>query len=342
MNGFVKSAVIPFVISLIIFSLIAVFAFPPVIALIFDRDKRDTGESGEEIADDDISSRSSLKSSASGTLTLVLICTDQASASDETPDATVPVGDTDPTKAEYENLKNTNKVKLTAEVKFITALTFDSLQSKVNITVFPPETVVAFRGMNIPINDMLYYNQQEMYGTDTSFLADYVTSVIGYQVDNYAYIDIDDYVKFADDHPGITVPLQESATVPGSAGHSTRVYTPGNITVKSGDLLNLIRYDGFQNITTKNEILKSFSLSALDLITTTAYYADYDRAFDKCVSRFYQSDIDKEAFRAKLPLFFSYKFYTVGSPDVIGDIYYTGGTRYFLPDKKATSELFRK
>lgn len=344
MNSFVKSIVIPFVVSLLIFSLIAVFAVPPVIELVFGQNKTSANEKTDDKADDDISSLSSLKSRANGTLTLMLIGTDEARPDEGAvyPPVITPGDRESEIRQEYERLAEINKADITKTVEFITIVTFDSLRSTVNVTCLPPESVIAFRRVNIPLNDMLYYSENKMYETDLSFFADYTTSLIGYEVDYYAYIDIDDWAVFADDHPGIKVPLNETVTVTSSSGRTSKLYNAGTLTLTGADLLALVRFDGYKNIGTKCALLENFCIGALDIITTAAYYSEVDKGIDKCLSSFYETNIDKDSFKEDVPLFFSYKYYTHSALDIVGELYYSGGKQYFLPDKKATADLFRK
>ena len=225
-------------------------------------------------------------------------------------------------------------------MNFITLAAFDSLTNRTAVTYLPPETVVEFRGEDVDLDTMLYLAENGMYGIGYDFFSDYLLSLTGYRADFYGLIDIDDYVKFADDHKGLILSLAESIVATNKNGLSTP-YQGGEITVDSTSLYDILTCDSYVNYLSKAEAVDSYTISALDEITTLEYFADEAAGFVKCASRFYKTNADHELFKEKISLFFSHTVYSHSKINITGALTSEDGKLRFTPNQSTSINAFK-
>jgi|GEM_PF-2391574 len=344
MNAFVKSFIFPFLIALVIFSLIAVAVIPPVINMVFGAGNGSGDVEDDSQGGDRSSAGSSMSYRANGIFSMLLICTDEAPAPAEVSD---PVAD-DPEnvdenaelRSEFAGIQASDTYPISKNVQFITFVVFDSILKRAAVTYLPAETMVSFRGTYVDLDTMLYYAENGLYDTDLSFFSDYMLSLTGYYVDFYGFIDIDNYVKFASEYEGLSVNLTESVSVYQENGRIVQ-YPAGERAVTSSDLYNLIKHDSYSSPSVKGEILESFSLSVLEEVTSISRYSTSDQMYQKCVANMWASNADHDIFVDKAPLFFSYGVYTHSKLNIIGTLSDTDGRTFFYPNKSASSAIFK-
>ena len=342
MNGFVKSFVFPFLIALVIFSVIAAVAMPPILSLVFASDESEVTDENESDFSDSFSN--TLNSKANGVLSLMLICTENTPKNNTSNDAGT-VGD-DPDEItdiqlEFDGLINKTNVKPTKTIKFITVAIFDSVLNRVSVTYIPPETQVTVKGAKTDLDTVLFCAENNLYDVTYDYFTDYALSVTGFRPDFYGFEDIKEYIKIADTFNDLTVKMNESINIRSSNG-LMMPYRAGTLTVSSSDLYNLITCDSYTDSTTKGTILESLSLSVLDKITTLSYYAESEAAFNRCVSSMYRTNASYDIFSEKSALFFSYKLYSHIMVNLIGEINTTSDKTVFIPNKSASVEIFKK
>ena len=274
---------------------------------------------------------------------MLLICTDELDASTAVPadpDVPDPVDEKEIIQKDFDEIVKSGALPVEKRIEFITFVVFDSLQNRVSVTYIPGNTMVGFRGTYVDINTMLYIVENKLYNTDVTFFTDYVTSLTGYDVDMYGLIDIDEYVKFATEHPGLTIDLPENVTVNDRSGRPVS-YKAGQVAATAITLRNLITYDSYASRSIKAEILESYSLSVLREITTLPYFSEKTGFFEKCVSSLYDTNADHDGFVQKKSLFFSYGILAHAKINLIGTYKTENGVTLFYPDAAGSISAFK-
>lgn len=342
MNGFVKSFVFPFLAALIIFSVIAVAALPPILRLVFVSDESDAViENESEFSDNFVNT---LNSKANGVLSLMLICTENTTNDSNDTGTDVDNGAVkNEVQEQYNKIINNTNVTPTKNIKFITVAIFDSILNRVSVTYIPPETQVTVKGAKTDLDTVLCYIEN---GNDLNITYDYFTdfalSVTGFKPDIYGFVDIKQYIKIADTFKDLTVMMNESINIRSSNG-VIKPYRAGTLTsVSSSDLYNIITCDNYVDNSTKATILESLSLSVLDKITTLSYYSEAEDAFSRCISSLAKTNASYDIFSEKSALFFSYKLYSHMMINLIGETNKSTAKTVFIPNKNASVELFKK
>ena len=340
MNGFVKSFVFPFLIALVIFSVIAVVAVPPIINLVFASD--DTVESNDDEAENTDGDMNKLNPRANGSLSLMLICTEDLPDKNDSDDHKDDTTDKDSSiQKEFDELINKTNIKPTKSIKFITVTVFDSILNRVSVTYIAPETEVSVKGARTDLDTVLFCAENDLYDVTYDYFPDYALSVTGFKPDIYAFEDINEYIKIADTFKDLTVTMNESINIRSSNGRMIP-YRAGTLTVSPSDLYNLITCETYTDNLTKSTILESFSLSVLDKITTLNYYSKVEAAFNRCISSMYRTNATYGKFSEKTDLFFSYKLYSHVAVNLIGETTTSSGKKIFIPNRSASLELFKK
>ena len=346
MNTFVKSFVYPFIISLIIFSFIAYAYVPPTLDMIFSEKEDDLNDGSGNEEGEDSDGDSLINASAEGSLTMLLIGTDEIAYDNDQisppSDTALPQSPEDTIKDQYNDLIDKQKPKPSRSVEFMTLVSFDSSTDTVIISSVPTEAYVTVNGYKTDMNSAYYYIENSMYKLDYGYFADYVTAITGCYVDFYAYIDIDDYVKIADDLGNIPVTLNESASKFDEQGNVIYSYAAGAQGIGKDELYNIIKHQGFSNVFTKTNVLNSVSRYVLEKTATTGYYMNIESKFAKAESSFYQSNVNYEAFASKAPIYFSYIFYIPTPLNVIGDLTTSNNVTVFTVNVTSTVKLFKQ
>ncbi len=348
MNTFVKSFVFPFLISLLIFSTIALALAGPTLKMIFEKDDIIQNNQSDIDGENDDSSLSSLTSHASGTLSLLLIGTDE---NEILPTQPLPPASSDPSqekteeeliKEKFDQLISGQKVTPSRSVKFLTLVSFDSLTRKTTVTAIPAESYVQVNNTKVTMDTACYYIENSLFGLDYKYFADYATSLTGCYVDYYAYIDIDDYITVTDSLGDITLTLDESASKTDDLGTVLYSYSQGTQALKGSDIKNILNHQGFKSVFTKTKLLNQISEHVLNSCATTAYYMNFKQTFDSLVLKFYNTNIAYESFEKHIPLLFSHAFYTHTLLNIIGDVSSSDGKLHFTPNAPSTIKLFKQ
>ncbi len=351
MNGFVKSFVYPFIVSLVIFSILAFAFVRPVLNIVFSDDTNSDSDMGEDDLNNDLSSTGP-KSDATGVLSLLLIGTDEiiynepenpdsqdpeAVPTPDDPDASASVEDT------YGELFDKHAPHPSRTVDFITLISFDSTNARTVITSIPNIAYVSVSGINVDMDTAYYYIENQLNGLDYTFFADYVSCITGMPVDFYAYIDTDDFSASFDEWGSIPVNLDENVVFYDESTFTSTTYNAGSNNIDSKGLYELIKYDGYVGTFTKANLLAAVANFVLEKTATSGYYVNFENHFNENVSKFYNTNVTYEAFSEKLMLYFSYQFYKTNILNVIGDLTTTSdGENRLAINRASTLRYFKQ
>lgn len=327
----IRNFIISFLISVVLFSVIAYFGVDYVVAIMNQSD-----DSADDGLNDDELSR--LTSDATGILNLLLIGTDEyqyTSASDlqENENANgFTVGDM--VKETYEGLTDVDLKNYDTKIVFMTLVSFNSYRQQVTVTAFPAEMTVAANDSEIGLADAYYFAQNELYGLDKNYFVNAISAAVGMQIDYSATIDIDDYVKVADNMGGLSVRCPENDSESG--------ITAGQQTLSSEQLHRLITKDDYQDNRSKTQFMTNVTTAALDRICSTAYYINADEAFERISPMLNNTEFDETALAQWKSLIFSYKFYTAETLIPIGTYETVDGETVFNIDRNGTVNYFKQ
>lgn len=319
----IRNFLLSFLISVVLFSVLAYFGVNFVVGIMNESD-----ESSEEGSVND--ELSQLTSDATGILNLLLIGTDEyeyVGSSDGS-------GTTDPVKNAFESLDDVDLKKHDTKIVFMTLVSFNSYRRQVTVTAFPIEMTVEANSSEIDLDSAYYFAQNELYGLDKNYFVNAVSATVGMQIDYSATIDIDDYVKVADNMGGLSVICPE--------GDSEAGVKAGTQTLSSAQLYRMITKDDYVDKRSRAQLMASITTAALDRICSTAYYINADEAFARISPVLKNTEFDTEALNRWKSLIFSYKFYTSEVLAPIGSYESEDGETVFNIDRSGTVNYFKQ
>lgn len=298
--------------------------------------KADEG-SEETLAEDDLSR---LTSDATGILSLLLIGTDEyphpvppTVPDTALPDPTPPSAE-DAVKDSFDSLINSEEANFTTKIIFMSLVSYNSYRQQVTVTSFPVEMTVPANNMELDLDTAYYYAENELYGLTKDYFVHAVSATVGMQIDYSATIDVDDYVKVADNLGGLTVDCPEGD---GAVGVSK-----GNNTLSSTQLRKLLTKDDYADPQSKTKLVSNMTTAALDRICSTAYYVKAFEEFDRISPMLGNTTFDEEALTQWRSLIFSYKFYTLQKLSPLGTYGTEEGKTVFKIDRNGTVNFFKQ
>ena len=259
-----------------------------------------------------------------GTVNLLLVCTDEYVYRPSAGGAV---------ESQFNQIADAELKEHDTTIVFMTLVSFNSTTRQVMVTAFPGNLLVQASGHEIDLDTAYYFSQKELHGLGSDYFERSVSALLGIQVDYSGYVDIDDYVKVADNLSGLTVVLPEDIADMGM--------TVGKNKLTSNQLYRIIMEEEFSDPTNKTQFLANQCKAILDRITDDAHkksaYADYDR-----ISKVLKTDFSKGALTEYMELIFLYSSYKVEMPLAIGSFITSYNEVFFKPDRLATQNLFKQ
>lgn len=316
----IRNFIVSFLISVTLFSVIAYFAVDFMVDFLNQTDEVPKEEPEDELL--------GLTSEATGVLNLLLIGTDEY--------VHPPTVDTESgwVQDSFDGLSDVDGRNFDTKIVFMTLVSFNSYLEQVTVTAFPVEMKVPANDAELDLNSAYYFADRELYGLDKDYFVHAISATVGMQIDYSATIDIDDYVKVADNLGGLKVNCPE--------GDSSAGVEAGEATLSSAQLYSLLTKDDYENERTKTQLVSNVTVAALDRICSTAYYVNAFEEFDRISPMLRNTDFDEDALTQWRPLIFSYKFYTLQKLSPLGTYETEEGKTVFEIDRNGTVNYFKQ
>jgi anionic cell wall polymer biosynthesis LytR-Cps2A-Psr (LCP) family protein len=313
----VRSFLITLVASLLLFGVIAYYATGFVMDMVF-RQEEETIPPITEVPDlpDEIGAR--------GVVNLLLIVTDQY-VYRPSPGGAV--------ESQFNQLADAELRNHDTTIEFLTLVSFNSITRQVMVTALPGNLLVKANSAKLDLDSAYYFSQNNLYDLSSEYFVQSISALLGIQVDYSGYVDIDDYVRVADNLGGITVDCPEDVADIG--------ITAGVQKLKSDQFYLMLTEDYFQDPANYTQFLINQCYAILNQITDEAHsetvYADWER-----ISKVLKTDFTQSALSEYKDLIFSYSKFEVKLPVAIGKYETSGEEFYFDPDRLATQNLFKQ
>lgn len=314
----IRNFIVSFFLSLVLFSVVAYFSVDYMVDVM-----NKTNDDSEEQSGTDELNR--LTSDATGILNLLLIGTDEYEYSESTGDAS---------QGAFGQLADADRKNYDTKIMFMTLVSYNSYRQQVTVTAFPTEMTVPANNWELDLDSAYYFSDKELYGLTKDYFVHAISATIGIQIDYSATIDIDDYVKVADNLNGLTVDCPESDSDIGVIA--------GKNPLSSEQLYELLTKENYSEIGSKTAFVTNVTTAALDRICSTAYYMDAYREFERISPMLKNTEFDEEALTQWRSLIFSYKFYTLHKLSPLGTYETENGETVFKIDRSGTVNYFKQ
>lgn len=314
----IRNFILSFLLAVILFSVIAYFGVNFMVDIL-----NQPAEKTDDTADQD--DLNALTSDASGILNLLLIVTDEYQY---TPDANFGVN------PEYDNLIDQDRRQFEKEIEFMTLVSYNSYLKQVVVTAFPAEMTVPANDAELDLNSAYYFADKGLYGLDKDYFTHAISATVGVQIEYTATVDIDDYVKVADNLGGLTVDSPE---------HDVDLsVAEGETTLSSEQLLAMLTEHEYEEPAARTQFISNVTVAVLNRICSTAYYVDAFNEFDRISTMLQNTEFDEAALTQWRSLIFSYKFYKLHQLTPIGAYEAVDGETVFIIDRAGTISYFKQ
>ncbi len=315
----IRNFIMSFLLSLALFSVVAYFSVDFMVSAM----NKPKNETQEEETDE--SQLNKLTSDATGILNLLLIGTDEYQY-------TPPTGGS--VQASFGELQDVDRQNYESTIVFMTLVSFNSYRQQVIVTAFPTEMTVLANDQELDLDTAYYFSQKELYGLNKDFFVQSISAAVGMQIDYSASVDIDDYVKMADNLGGLKVVCPE--------GDSQAGIEAGEATLTSAQLYRLMTKTDYEDSQSRTQFVSNVCCAALDRICSTAYYMNAYQEFQRISSVLKNTDFDEAALTGSRSLIFSYKFYTLQKLSLLGTYETEYGKSVFKIDRSGTISYFKQ
>ena len=225
------------------------------------------------------------------------------------------------------------------EIKFICVVSINATVSKSFITVIPGDLVVPVSGVDVSLTYANYLSEVSSIAL-ANFIPATVTATTGVIPDFYGYVDIDDFVRFADELGGIPYKLENRvATVKKSDG-SEIVIPAGEHVLDSEMLSALLEYESYKDKYTSSQILMDVSKGMLDGICKK--YRPNIIAKVREMLDYVETDFTADDMLRYSSVFFSYENSTKDSTALLGAYEHIGDQTLFRPNYAGSVDKFKQ
>lgn len=329
----IRNFIVSFLLSGVLFSVIAYYSIGFVVGLVSKPTEEASGSSeGNELYQ--------LTTDATGMLSLLLIGIDEIGQTELIPpsiDQTVESEaepTVDPIRDPFDQMVDADSQYYDTKVVFISLVCFNSYRQQVSVTAFPLEMTLKANDVELDLDTAYCFAKYELYGLTKDYFVEAIAATVGIPIDYSATIDVDDYVKVADNLGGLTVNCPE--------GDSASGVTVGENRLTSEQLHSLLIKDDYANARSKTDLVTNVTVAALDRICSIGYYVNAFEEFERISSMLGDTEFDADALSEWRPLIFSYKFYALQKLAPLGTYATEDGKTVFKIDRNGTVNYFKQ
>ena len=310
--NFVKNFLIAFLVTTIVFAPLAFFGTRYVVNNSFEKDKDKV-----DTIDTDDSSLLGYNSNSHGIFSMMSVVTSKVNTRESYSGAGAILSEKYSTKPDI-------------KIEFITIVRINCDSKKAAVSAIPGDVMVDLLGSQMSVTDAYYYYKTGKYDLPDNYIAELVKGLTGATVDVYDFVDINDYVKIADDLGGLNVNIENAVTIVDQ--DTIHFYPVGYNTLNTNDLKSLINYEGYNTVSEKMKFISALCDAVLQKSLTTGTYINVKDKWNYLQKNAVWSITDFEVISSYLDELFTYRFCKVELVGLKGGYVSVHGNRLFKID----------